>query len=228
MIIPTDIVLRNLSKAIQFVRNDLSAQQNDENTYLYRLTNQGSRFKHNYFQQLKASLNTNQSNPRHIDIRFGFDPDKMTFPSICVLTDADEYDKKFNDINGGRGTVEEELRGNTYSNIQRKRMSTNVAIIIISNNVTEVEFLYEFLKYIIFALDIVFSGEGLYNLNLSGRMIRFSDKVPSGTYQKALNLMFDYEFEIPDFSSLSAVTGINLNELTINVGSQTGVEDRNP
>lgn len=197
--VPEFIIHDSLSKALDFIRKDYTAQANKSNSYLYKLLETGGFQKYKNFEQAEQVFIVDETHPRYLDIDLMFNMDRDGAPTIHITMPSESPGQ--NAIGNEEGYQEplwddpsNNIVNKTYSSVFTRRYKATYDIVITSDNNNEVLLIYHVLKALLVALTGHLHLSGLENISFSGQDLQpYAELTPKNIFLRAIRLGVEYE-----------------------------------
>lgn len=209
VIMPEVIIYNALESIVRYIRTDLSANEKDEDTMLYKLLGENIDGKPmrmnrwNFFKQAKKIFTDKQN----LSVNFGYNFEVAKIVALHIILPSEEAAESAIGQDEGYGdewTVDEKLQQFFTQNFR-----SNYQIMITSNNSSEVLTVYHILKAMLLMIFPHLEIMGLRLNKLSGSDVMFRDEMmPNGIFHKVINLSFNYELKVPQMLTRDIIKGI--------------------
>lgn len=208
IVLPEVIIYNALESIIKFIRKDLSEQENEQNTILYRMLGKNSDGKEmkmnrwNFFRQAKKIF----SDKGNLSVNFGYNFEIAKIISLHIILPSEEAAESA--IGQDEGYAEE-IDGDKVQQYFTQNFHSNYQVMITSNNESEVLTVYHILKSMLIMIIPHLEIMGLRLNKISGNDVMFRDELmPNGTFHKVINLNFNYELKVPQMLMKDIIRGI--------------------
>ena len=208
IVLPEVIIYNALESIIKFIRKDLSEQENEQDTILYRMLGKNSDGKEmkmnrwNFFRQAKKIF----SDKGNLSVNFGYNFEIAKIISLHIILPSEEAAESA--IGQDEG-YEDEVDGDKLQQYFTQNFHSNYQVMITSNNESEVLTVYHILKSMLIMIIPHLEIMGLRLNKISGNDVMFRDELmPNGTFHKVINLNFNYELKVPQILRKDIIKGI--------------------
>lgn len=212
IILPEVIIYNAIESVIAYIRKDLSehnGKDEEKKTILYRLMGENIdgkplKFNHwDFFKQTKKIF----SDKGNLSVNFGFNFEVAKFLSLHIILPSEEAAESAIGQDEGYSTeIEDDGKAQEYFS---QNFHSNYQIMITSTNESEVLAVYHVLKSLLLMIIPHLEVMGLRLNKISGNDVVFRDEyMPNGTFQKVINLNFNYELKVPQLLKKEIVKGI--------------------
>ena len=208
IVLPEVIIYNALESIIKFIRKDLTANENEHNTVLYRMLGEdveGNELKMNrwnFFRQAKKIF----LDKGNLSVNFGYNFEIAKIISLHIILPSEEAAESAIGQDEGYGTTIDDEKVQEYFT---QNFHSNYQVMITSNNESEVLTVYHILKSMLIMIIPHLEVTGLRLNKISGNDVMFRDELmPNGTFHKVLNLNFNYELKVPQMLRKDIIKGI--------------------
>ena len=208
IVLPEVIIYNALESIIKFIRKDLTANENEHDTVLYRMLGEdaeGNELKMNrwnFFRQAKKIF----LDKGNLSVNFGYNFEIAKIISLHIILPSEEAAESAIGQDEGYGTTIDDEKVQEYFT---QNFHSNYQVMITSNNESEVLTVYHILKSMLIMIIPHLEVVGLRLNKISGNDVMFRDELmPNGTFHKVLNLNFNYEIKVPQILRKDIIKGI--------------------
>lgn len=203
ILLPEIVIYNTLRSIIKMLRDDLRQHYScDEETILYKILgvdDSGQPIKMNlydYFNQAKKMILL----PQNLTVNFGYNQEVAKNISLHIILPSEQGEST---IGEDEGYMTENILDENGNKIGEQQCFTQLydctyQIMIVSNNSSEVNVVYNILKSTLLMLVPHLELMGIRLPRLSGNDIMMQDDlVPIPLFHKVINLSFKYEHTVP-------------------------------
>ena len=230
LLIPEFVIHQTLTSALTFVRTDYAANVNTpEKSWLYKVCQDASFQRFIAFQEAVAIICGPDDNTRTLEIELMFNLHKVGPPTIHITMPSEQTQSGGNAMSSGEDyndtlfedSYTDPSNPNTYQDttvtpVLSRRFNTTYNIVVTSDNLTEVVFLYHFVRSLLISCLFTLNERGLQNISLGGQDIKpYSDLMPASTFMRAISMSLQYESKALAFDSAIFPTDFTVNAVPI-------------
>lgn len=208
IVLPEVIIYNALESIIKFIRKDLTEKEDEKETILYRLLGENidgqaqKMNRWNFFRQAVKIF----SDKGNLSVNFGYNFEVAKIISLHIILPSEEAAESAIGQDEGYGNVTFDEQVQEYFT---QNFHSNYQIMITSNNESEVLTVYHILKSMLIMIIPHLEVMGLRLSKIGGNDVVFKDDfMPNGTFQKVLNLNFNYELKVPQILRKDIIKGI--------------------
>lgn len=203
--IPEELILENIQLGLQAIKNDFAASPTEQDSFLYRITQNSNLDRYELFEQAKTIFINppNRNEPKSIQVNMGFNLQRMNEPNVHILMESDHKGKE-DGLGMDEGVVDpyidtpvSEGVAGTRTNVLIRNFDSRFNIMCSGSNPTELMLIYYVIRNLLYSMESDFHLQGFKNLKITGGNLNPQQQIADKFYLKSIFMEFDYDVEIP-------------------------------